>query len=60
VRYLTDECVAGSIVQRLREDGFDVVRAVEVGAAEDDDQVLARALIERWQPVLNVQHRLAK
>jgi predicted nuclease of predicted toxin-antitoxin system len=44
VRYLTDECVAGSIVKRLREDGFDIVRAVEVGATEDDDQVLARAL----------------
>jgi predicted nuclease of predicted toxin-antitoxin system len=43
VRLFADECVAGSVIKRLREDGFDIVRAADVGPAEDDDQILARA-----------------
>jgi predicted nuclease of predicted toxin-antitoxin system len=38
-----DECVARSIIERLRADGFDVVAVIDVSPSEEDDQVLARA-----------------
>jgi len=43
MRLLADECVAGTIVERLRSDGFDIVRASDVVAAASDEQVLATA-----------------
>lgn len=43
MRLLADECVARSIVDRLRAEGFDIVRAVDVCNSEDDDKVLAQA-----------------
>lgn len=43
MRLLADECVARSIIERLRADGFDVVAVIDVSPSEEDDQVLARA-----------------
>src|SRR5947208_3581328 len=43
MRLLADECVAGTIVERLRSDGFDIVRASDIVAAVSDEQVLATA-----------------
>jgi predicted nuclease of predicted toxin-antitoxin system len=43
VRLFADECVAGSIIESLRREGFDIVKAAEVCPTADDDQVLAEA-----------------
>jgi predicted nuclease of predicted toxin-antitoxin system len=43
VRLFADECVAGTIIERLREEGFDIVRAADVCPTADDDEVLAQA-----------------
>ena len=43
VRLFADECVAGTIIERLREVGFDIVRAIDVCPTADDEEVLARA-----------------
>jgi len=43
VRLFADECVAGSIIERLRSGGFDVVKVADVCPTADDDQVLAEA-----------------
>ena len=41
VRLFADECVAGTIIERLREVGFDIVRAADVCPTTDDEEVLA-------------------
>jgi predicted nuclease of predicted toxin-antitoxin system len=43
VRLFADECVAGTIIRRLRSEGFDVVAAADVCPTADDDEVLAHA-----------------
>ena len=43
VRLFADECVAGTIIERLREEGFDIVRAADVCPTAGDDEVLAQA-----------------
>ena len=43
MRLLADECVAHSIVERLRRDGFDVAAAADICPSEEDEQVLAQA-----------------
>jgi predicted nuclease of predicted toxin-antitoxin system len=43
LRLFADECVAGSIIARLRAEGFDIACAADVAPSDDDDQVLARA-----------------
>jgi predicted nuclease of predicted toxin-antitoxin system len=40
VRLFADECVARTIVERLRREGYDVVEAAEVCPTVDDDEVL--------------------
>jgi hypothetical protein len=42
-RLFADECVARSTVERLRSDGFDVVKAADVCPSVDDLQVLAES-----------------
>jgi hypothetical protein len=37
VRLFADECVAGSIIERLRSDRFDIVKAADVCPRADDD-----------------------
>ena len=43
MRLFADECVARTIIERLRSQGFDVVAAVDVCPTADDDAVLAQA-----------------
>jgi predicted nuclease of predicted toxin-antitoxin system len=43
VRLFADECVAGTILRRLRSEGFDVAAAAEVCPTADDAEVLAHA-----------------
>jgi len=43
VRLFADECVASTIIRRLRSEGFDVVAAADVCPTADDDAVLAHA-----------------
>ena len=43
VRLFADECVAGSTIERLRSEGFDIVKATDVCPTAEDDQVLAEA-----------------
>jgi predicted nuclease of predicted toxin-antitoxin system len=43
VPLFADECVAGSVIERLRGEGFDIVKAADVCPTADDDDVLAEA-----------------
>jgi len=43
VRLFADECVARTIVERLRREGLDVVEAADVCPTADDHEVLAQA-----------------
>ncbi len=43
VAFFTDECFSGKIVKDLRAAGYDIVRAVDVCPAGDDEVVLAAA-----------------
>lgn len=44
MRFLADECVAVRIVERLRAEGFDVVKAADICPQDEDDLILARAV----------------
>jgi predicted nuclease of predicted toxin-antitoxin system len=46
VRLFADECVAGSIIEQLRSEGFDIVKAADICPTADDYQVLAEAYRE--------------
>ena len=46
VRLFADGCVAGSIIEQLRSEGFDIVKAADICPTADDDQVLAEAYRE--------------
>jgi hypothetical protein len=43
VRLFADECVARTIVERLRQEGFDIVEAADVCPTVADDEVLRQA-----------------
>lgn len=43
MRLFADECVARTIVERLRTEGFDVVEAATVCPSAEDEVVLAQA-----------------
>ena len=43
MRLFADECVARTIIERLRRDGFDIVEAADVCPTANDDEVLAEA-----------------
>jgi predicted nuclease of predicted toxin-antitoxin system len=42
-RLFADECIAASTVERLRSEGFDIVKAADVCPTAEDDRVLAEA-----------------
>jgi predicted nuclease of predicted toxin-antitoxin system len=43
VRLFADECVAGTIIERLRTEGFDITKAADVCPTADDEHVLGEA-----------------
>ena len=43
MRWLADECVAASLVARLREAGHDVLYIAEIGAGTSDTDIVALA-----------------
>jgi len=47
MKLLVDECCDAGLVNALRDDGHDVLYAVESLRGEPDDMLLARALSER-------------
>lgn len=47
MKFLADECCDASLVEALRQDGHDVVYAVESLRGATDDELLARAFSEQ-------------
>jgi predicted nuclease of predicted toxin-antitoxin system len=41
MRFLADECLAGAIVRRLREGGYDVANVPEELEGAEDSKILA-------------------
>ena len=47
MRFLADECCEAALVSALRQDGHDVLYAIESLRGATDDELLTRALSER-------------